>query len=118
MLQKNFSPLLAGKYRKSTMSSTWWCHRPNEGKSGLEPERVRALWTLPSLASKKTLAAEKWQETHFLSNEEKENWIEDYVEKETAGARQWVQDAEAASRQELEDMETAETTASMTTEPK
>jgi hypothetical protein len=25
---------------------------------------------------------------HFLSNEEKEKWIENYVEQDTAGARQ------------------------------
>jgi hypothetical protein len=31
--------------------------------------------------------AEKRREMHFLSNEEKEKWIEDYVERETAGAR-------------------------------
>jgi hypothetical protein len=48
------------------------------------------------LRSKKKLAAEKQQETHFLSNEEKEKWIEDFVERETAGARKRVEDAEAA----------------------
>jgi Uri superfamily endonuclease len=33
------------------------------------------------------LAAEKRQERHFLSNQEKEKWIEDFVERETAVAR-------------------------------
>jgi len=48
--------------------------------------------------------AEKRRETHFLSNEEKEKWIEDYVERETAGARKRVVDAEAAVQQEQDDM--------------
>jgi hypothetical protein len=30
---------------------------------------------------------------HFLSNEEKEKWIEDYVDRDTAGARKRVEDA-------------------------
>jgi hypothetical protein len=52
------------------------------------------------LKSKKKLAAEKRQETHFLSNEEKEKWIKDYVERETAEARKRVEDTEAAVQQE------------------
>jgi len=36
---------------------------------------------------------------HFLSNEVKEKWIEDYVERETAEARKRVQDAETAIMQ-------------------
>jgi hypothetical protein len=39
------------------------------------------------------------QETHFLSNEEKQKWIEDYVQRETAAARKRVEDAEAAVQQ-------------------
>jgi len=31
--------------------------------------------------------AEKQPETHFLSNEEKEQWFEDFVERGTAGER-------------------------------
>jgi hypothetical protein len=50
-------------------------------------ERVRALGALRSLRPKKKLAAEKRQETHFLSNEETEKWIEDFVERETAVAK-------------------------------
>jgi len=45
---------------------------------------------------------------HLLSNEEKEKWIEDYVERETAGARKWLKDAEAAVQQEQDDMTHAE----------
>jgi len=60
------------------------------------------------LRSKKKLAAEKRRETHFLNNEEKEKWIEDYVERETAGARKRVEDAEAAVHKEQDDMTHAE----------
>ena len=63
---------------------------------------------LRSLRSKKKLAAEKRPETHFLSNKEKEKWIEDYVERETAGARKRVEDTEAAVQQEQDDMTHAE----------
>jgi len=44
------------------------------------------------------------RETHFLNNEETETWIQDYVERETAGARKRVEDAEAAVQQVLDDM--------------
>jgi len=63
---------------------------------------------LRSLRSKKRLAAEKQRETHFLSNEEKEKWIEDFVERETAGTTKKVEDAEAAVQQEQDDMTHAE----------
>jgi len=45
---------------------------------------------------------------HILSNEEKDKWIQDYVETETAGARKLVEDAEAAVQQEQDDMRHAE----------
>ena len=54
------------------------------------------------------LAVEKRRETQFLSNEEIKKWIEDYVERETAGARERVEDAEAADKQEQDDMTHAE----------
>ena len=60
-----------------------------------------------SLRSKKRLAAEKRRETHFLSNEEKEKCIEDFVERETAGARKRAEDAEAAVQQEQHKMSDA-----------
>jgi len=59
---------------------------------------------LRSLRSKMDLAAEKRRETHFLSNQEKGNWIEDYLENETAGAGKQVEDEEAAVQQEQQDM--------------
>jgi hypothetical protein len=51
---------------------------------------------------------EKRRETHFLSNEKKEKCIEDFVERETAGARKRVEDAEAAVQQEQDNMTHAE----------
>ena len=80
-------------------------------------ERLRALGALRSLRSKQKLAAEKRRETHFLSNEEKEQWIEHYVERETAGARKRVEDAEAAVQQEQDDMTYAEIVGLMSREP-
>jgi len=103
-LKKHYSPLLAGRYGKSTKHSTQRRHRANEGKSGLEAERIRALGALRSLRFKKKLVAEKQRETHFLIDEEKEKWIEEYVERETAGARKRVEDAEAAVQQEKDDI--------------
>jgi hypothetical protein len=51
---------------------------------------------------------EKRQKTHFLSNEDKDQWIQDYLERETAGARKHVEDAEAAVQQEQDDTRKAE----------
>jgi hypothetical protein len=72
---------------------------------------------LRSLRSKKNLAAENQRETHFLSNEVKEKWIEDDVERETAGARKRVEDTEAAVQQEQDDMTHAENAGLMSREP-
>jgi len=115
--KKNFSPLPTGRYGKSKKQSTQRRHQANEGKSGLVAERIRAVGALRSLKSKKKLAAEKRRETHFLSNEEKEKWIEDYVERETAGARKRVKDAEAAVQQEKDDMTQAEIVGLTSREP-
>jgi hypothetical protein len=57
--KNNFSPLLAGRYGKLTKQSTQRRHHANEGKSGLEAERVRALGALRSLKSKNQLSAEQ-----------------------------------------------------------
>jgi len=116
-LKKNFSPLRAGKYGKSTKKSTHRHHHANEGKSSLETEAVPVLGALRSLWSKKKLSAEKRQKTHFSSNDEKEKWIQDYVERETTVARKWVQDAETAIRQEWNDMTTAENMGATTRKP-
>jgi hypothetical protein len=63
---------------------------------------------LGSLRSKKKLAVEKRRDTHFLNNEEKEKWIEDYVKRETAEARNRVEDAKATVQQEQDNMMHAE----------
>jgi len=99
--KKNFSPVPVGKYGKSTKQSTCRRHQANEGMTGLVAETLRALGALPSLRSKKKLAAEISQEMHFLSNEEKGKWIEDFVERETPVARKRVQDAETAIMHDL-----------------
>jgi len=99
------------------MRSTQWRHQANEGKSGFEAERVRTVGALHSLRSQKKLAAEKRRETHILSNQEKGKRIEDYVERETAGARKQVEDAEAALRQEQDNMKHAEIVGLMYREP-
>jgi hypothetical protein len=44
----------------------------------------------------------------FLSNEEQEKWIEDYVERGTAVARKQVQHVETAIMQALDDMSIAQ----------
>jgi len=62
-------------------------------------------------------AAEKKRETHFLSNQEKEQRIEIYVERETAVARKWVEDAETAIKQKQEDMSNVEKAGLTTREP-
>jgi hypothetical protein len=115
--KKNLSPLPAGKYGKLMKHSTLLHHHANTGKSGLEAERVRVLGALRSLRSKKKLAVEKQRETHILSKEEREKWIENYVERETAVASKRVQDAETAMMQEQEHMENVEMRRSTTTKP-
>jgi len=97
--KKNFLPPLASKYGKSTTWSTQQCHQANGGESGLDAEKARALGALRSLRSNKKLVAEKRWETHFWSNEEKAKWIEDYVERYSAGAKKIAEDAETAVQQ-------------------
>jgi len=116
--EKNFSPLPVGRYGKSTKQSTQRRHQANEDKSGLEAARVQALGALCSLGYKKKIAAEKRWETHFLPNEENENWIQDYVGREAAGAGKGVEDAEAAVQQEQDDMKHAEIAGLTIREPK
>jgi len=115
--KKNFSPLPAGRNTRATKRSTQQRHPSNEGKSCFEAARVRAVGVLCSLRSKKKFAAEKRREMHFLSNQEKEKWIEDYVERETAGARKRVEDPEAAVQHEQDDMTHAELPGLMSKKP-
>jgi hypothetical protein len=82
--KKNFVPLPAHSYAKSTKQSIQQCHQPNEEKRGLEAERVRAFVALHCLRLNRKLAAQTGQEMHFSTNQEKVKWIGDYVERETA----------------------------------
>ena len=77
-------------------------------------ERIRALGGLRSLRSKTKLAVEKRQDMNFLSNEEREKWIEDCVERETAVARKRVQDTETVI---MQDMTTAANEGAITGKP-
>jgi len=52
----------------------------------------------------KKLLLEKWWAKHILSNQEQEQWIKDYVYRETAVARKRVQDAEMITLQVQEAM--------------
>jgi len=54
---------------------------------------------------------------HFLCKKEKEKWIDDWVDRETAGAWKRVEDAEAAVQHEQEDMNHAEITGFTNKEP-
>jgi len=108
MFRKELFAICYGQIRQINMVVHTTKSSSDEGKCCLEAERVWALGGLRSLRSKKRLGAEKWQETHILSNEGKETLIEDQGERETAGAKRRVGEAEAAIEQEQEDTRTAE----------
>jgi len=114
---KMYSPLPADKYGKSTNQSTGQHQQAIEGKSGFEADGVRALRALCSLRSKKKIATDRRQQTNIMDTKEKENWIQDYVEWETAVARKQVQDAEPAIQQEQENMRSAESGGLTSSEP-
>jgi hypothetical protein len=59
--KENLSPIRAGNSGQLTKHCTQRHCQANEGKSGSEAERVRALEALHSLQSKKNLAAENRQ---------------------------------------------------------
>jgi hypothetical protein len=59
-------------------------------------ESVHALGVLLSMRYKKKLPVEKCRKTYLLDNQAQEKWIEDYVERETTGARKRVDNAESA----------------------
>jgi len=116
-LRKNFSPLPVGKSDKSRKCSIERRHHVHEWKSGLDAERVRAFGAWHSLRCKRKLVVQQQRETHFLSYEEKENWIKDCVERETAVARKQVEDAETVIKQEQEYMRKAENEGLTTRQP-
>lgn len=69
------------------------------------------------MGSKKKLAADTRREMHFLSNQETEKWIKDYVERESALAREHVEDAETVFKQEQEERWSAANTGLTINEP-
>ena len=87
-----FWPHLVGKYGISTNHFTWRCNQTNKDKGWFEAESVWAPAALHSLRSKMQLVAQKRQATHFLRNTEKEEWLKDYIERETFVARKRVED--------------------------
>jgi len=60
---------------------------------------------------------EKRQQPHILRNEEREKWIEDYVERESTVARMRVQDAKTAMMHKHEHLGNVEKGRSTTTKP-
>jgi len=68
--------------------------------SGLEEESVRALGALHSLQSKKKCVVGKQGEMHLLIDEEKEEWVQDYVDTQAFVARTWGENSETAIKQE------------------
>jgi hypothetical protein len=116
-LKNIFSPPPAGRNGKLTKRSTQWHHQAYEAKRGLEAVRVSAVGALRSFRSKMELVEETQRETHFLSNEENEKWIEDYFERETAVVRKRVEDAETAVHQQQDDMTHAEIAGLTSKEP-
>jgi len=115
---KNISPLPVGRYAKLTNLWTQSHQQATEGKSGLEAENVWAIRTLRSFQYKMKIAVEKLCEMHNLSNDKRDKWIEDYVETETAGGRNGVEDAEAAFQKTQENMNHAEAARLTRREPK
>jgi hypothetical protein len=98
----NLSALPAGKHGKSKKRATKQRHKSNQGKTGFEAERVRALGALRVLRARKRKAAEDMAENkRELSEEEKQKWIDDYVHSETAKARERLAKAEEAVQEEM-----------------
>jgi hypothetical protein len=94
-----------------TTSSSEWRQEQLGGRENPSP------WSIAQLEIQKEACGGEWRKTHFLSHEEKEKWIEDYVERETAGARKRVEDTFAAVQQEQDDMTHAEIAGFMSREP-
>jgi len=74
-------------------------------------------WGITQHGIQKTLVPEKQKEKYIVRDEEKEKSIEDYVDRETAVARQWVEDAETAIKKKLQEMRNAENSGLKTREP-
>jgi Uri superfamily endonuclease len=88
-----------------------------EARAACEQNGSR-LGALGSLQSKKKLLAEKRQKSHLFRNDEKEKWIEDYLQSETTVARKRVDVAETAIMSEQNNTTTAENLGATTAKPK
>jgi len=113
----NLLPHPAGTWGNSSKLSTRQHHQANECNSILDAEMVRTLKAQHCLRSRKKLSAENRWETLSLSNKEKDKWIVDDVDRETAVARKTVQGPETAIMQVQKDMRNAEKAGSTTTKP-
>lgn len=80
----NGSSVLVGKYGKLMKQSTRQHHPVHEEKSGLAADTIGST---AQLDFQKQLATGKRRETIYLSNQEKEQWIEKYLDRETGVAR-------------------------------
>ena len=69
------------------------------------------------LEIQKKLAVKQQRETHFLSNEEKEKWIDDVIDREPAGARKRDEDTKVVVQQEQDDMKWAKIAGLTSREP-
>jgi len=105
---KTLHQLAECKFGKSMKLNTPWPLEEIEGQSWFEVEPVWALEAFCSTWSKNIHADEKWKEKHCITNKQKLEWIEAYVERETTWARTWVEDPETAIQQEQEDIRTDE----------
>jgi hypothetical protein len=93
---ENVLLLLAEKGSTSTMHRAGQYPPPNQCKCSLEAHTVWILRALCSLQFSKMIVAKARREMIFLSNQEKEKWIQHYVQRKTAMARKGVKDTETA----------------------
>jgi len=113
----NISPYPAVIYSKLTENTTRGRHQANDGKSGSNVDGAGAHQGLRSLRSNKKPAVERQQDTHFIRNEKQPTSIGEYVNREAAVARKWVQVGETAIMQEQKDTWEAENAQLRTREP-
>jgi len=114
--KKNFSPLPVGKYGNSTSGS------PNDivmwmmAKAAWRQKESKRMGHCAACDPQRSLGPRNY-DTHFFCNEENETWIDDSVERGTAGARMRVEDAEEAVQQKQEDMKNVENVGLTNREP-
>jgi hypothetical protein len=75
-------------------------------------------WGVAQRRIQKKFPGGQWWETHFWRNDAKQTWIDDDVERETAGSRKHLEFAEAVVQQKQEEMEHTEITGLTNWKPK